>query len=108
VSGPSRYPREDGWLRVRGLEDLDVVPAAQALFAAHIVGEALNYIKTNFSRDYMLEALEHGLDGTQMTSLYPNTTIGPGQRFISPGAYVTRLGAANQAERFVDTVWIQP
>ena len=28
------------------------------------------------------------LDGTNMTSLVPRTTLGQGQRFISHGAYV--------------------
>jgi hypothetical protein len=43
-----------------------------------------------------------------MTSLVPRTTFGPDQRFISRGAYITRLGDTSAAPRLIDAVWVQP
>ncbi len=82
------FVRESIWLRGQGLGDLDVRVAGRVLFACHVVGEQLTGIGSNFSREYFMEGLEHMLDGTNMTTLIPRTTLGPQQRFLSRGAYV--------------------
>lgn len=82
------FARERVWLQGQGLGDLDVRLAGQALFACHVVGEQLAGIGNNFSREYFLEGLEHMLDGAPMTSLFPRTSLGPQQRFLSRGAYI--------------------
>ena len=104
----SRFPREQTWLRGQGLDDLNAVAAAKVLFACHVVGEALADIQGNFYRDYLLEELEHMLDGTSMTSLYPTTALGPGQRRLVTGSYVVRLGRSNQVATYNDPDWIAP
>lgn len=92
VPGRSQFPREQAWLRAQRLDDLDVDVAARALFACHAFGEGLVAIEANFSREYLLEQFEHMLDRTGMTSLFPVTQLGPGQRVLSNGAYVARIG----------------
>ena len=92
VPGRSQFPREQAWLHAQRLEGLDVDVAARALFACHALGEGLVAIEGNFSREYLLEQFEHMLDRTAMTSLFPVTQLGPGQRVLSNGAYVTRIG----------------
>jgi hypothetical protein len=88
------FPREQVWLRSQGLADLDVRIAGRVLFACHALGEQLAGIENNFSRDYFMEGLEHMLDNTNMTTLYPRTTLGQGQRYLSRGAYVLSPSAA--------------
>ena len=104
----NQFPREQAWLKSQKLESLPLLPAAQALFACHAFGEALSDMESTFSRDYLLETLEHSLDGTQMTSIYPATTLGPNQRTISRGGYVTEIGDIGSATPFVNAKWIEP
>jgi hypothetical protein len=93
------FVREQVWLRGQGLGDLDVRVAGRVLFACHVVGEQLAGIGNNFSREYFMEGLEHMLDGTNMTTLFPRTVLGPQQRYLSRGAYIVESansgGAAN-------------
>lgn len=106
ADGRNPFPREQGWLATQQLDRLDPVVAGKALFACHAVGEALAGMQNNFSRDYLLEELEHMLDGSAMTSLYPRTTLGPGRRFLANGAYVAGVGSAGTVRTFTEPVWL--
>lgn len=108
VAGRSQFPREQAWFRAQHLEPADIDVAARALFACHALGEGLMSIESNFSREYLLEQFEHMLDRSAMTSLLPVTQLGPGQRFLSNGAYVTRLGAPLARDPLVVTGWQTP
>lgn len=98
------FAREQVWLRGQGLGDLDVRIAGQVLFACHVVGEQLAGIGNNFSREYFMEGLEHMLDGTNMTTLFPRTALGPQQRYLSRGAYIVEsaIGGAAANVTWVD------
>jgi len=108
TAGRSQFPREQAWLQAQGLESLDLEVAARTLFACHALGEGLMSLDGNFSREYLLEQLEHMLDGTAMTSLFPATSLGPGQRVLSHGAYVTRLGNPRGGAPLLEVDWQQP
>ncbi len=108
AAGGYQFPREDVWLKSQGLSGLDPRAAAGALFACHATGEALAGLADNYSREYLIETLEHMLDGTNMTSLYPVTTLGTSQRYLVKGAYVVRLSPEYGAARFQQAGWIQP
>jgi hypothetical protein len=101
--GVLQFPREQTWLRSQGLAHLEPLAASHALFACHALGEALAGLEGNFSRDYLMETLEHMLDGTQMTSIYPAVTLGPNQRVLARGAYVVNIGAN---ARLADSRWV--
>lgn len=105
--GVAQFPREQTWLRSQGLDGLSPVPAAMALFACHATGEALAGLADNYSREYLLETLEHMLDGTNMTTLYPLTTLGTGQRFLAKGAYVVRPGRGDARGLLLGAGWVQ-
>lgn len=107
-SGRSQFPREQVWLKGQGFENLERETAVRALFACHALGEGLADIGANFSRDYLLESLEHVLDGTEMNTIFPHTTLGPGQRYLSRGAYVTELSPRGATDPFARAEWIQP
>ncbi len=106
--GQTPFPREEAWLRSQKLKDLETTAAVEALFACHAVGEAMAGMAGNYSREYLIETLEHMLDGTGMTTLYPVTTLGTGQRFLAKGAYVVRLAPGTGAARYVNAGWVQP
>lgn len=103
----TQFPREYLWLQHHGLGDLDPVAASRTLYACRVMGVGLADVQTNFSREYFLEALEHALDGTQLTSVYPHTSLGPSQRLLSRGAYVVSLSQLSRGQ-FSRAEWIQP
>lgn len=99
------FPREGFWLKSQGLSGLEPIAAAHALFACHALGEALMGIENTFSREYLVEQLEHMLDAAPMTSIYPVTGLGRGQRILTRGAYVIRPTADGAA---AESEWVQP
>jgi len=108
AAGLSPFPREEAWLRSQELADLERIPAVEALFACHAIGEAMADMADNYSRDYLIETLEHMLDGTAMTTIFPVTTLGTGQRFLAKGAYVVKLAPGQGTARYLNSGWIQP
>jgi hypothetical protein len=42
-----------------------------------------------------------------MTTLYPLTTLGTGQRFLAKGAYVARPGHGDTSGLFTEARWVQ-
>ena len=56
----------------------------------------------------MAWTLAHMLDATSMTTIFPVTTPGSGQRYPVKGAYVTRLAPQGGAVRCLSSGWIQP
>ena len=106
--GRTQFPREDVWLKARGIELSDDIIAAKVLFACKAFGMALADIQSNFTREYLLESLEHALDSSFLTSLYPRTTLGPDQRFLSRGAYLTSLTEMQGQIVVTNGSWTQP
>lgn len=83
--------RTRAWLRSRKIAAADERVLANSYFAVTIAGEALMHLRGNFVRDYFIERIEHALGNTLSSSIYPHVSLGPGQRYISKGAYVIKL-----------------
>jgi mono/diheme cytochrome c family protein len=86
-----RLVRVRTWLRARNLATGDEQVQTNTYFAATVAGEALMYLVDNFSRDYFVERIEDMLDNALAATIYPRTTLGPGQRFASKGSYIVRF-----------------
>ena len=71
------------WMRGRQVEVVDERVQTGALFAAAMVGEALRELRGRFSRDYLIETIEHMVDNALMPTVYPRLTLAPGERFAS-------------------------
>jgi hypothetical protein len=67
--------------------------AVDTWFAATVTGEALSHLMDSFSRDYLVETVEHELTTTVLASSYPSLTLGPDQRFASKGVYIATPAA---------------
>jgi hypothetical protein len=78
------------WLAARKVPPGDERLQANAFFAAGITGDALDRMLDFFSRDYMLEWVEHMTEESINPSAYPRMSLGPGQRFGSKGSFILR------------------
>jgi len=97
VVHPFALPKRKGerdrirtWLAARKVPPGDERLQANAFFAAGITGDALDRMLDFFSRDYMLEWVEHMAEESINPSAYPRVSLGPGQRFGSKGSYILR------------------
>ncbi len=78
------------WLKPRGLQPTNDRIQADSYLAVTLMSSAVKHMRRNFSREYMIEIIEHGLDNSVFRSVYPRLTLGPNQRFASKGAYILR------------------
>jgi ABC-type branched-subunit amino acid transport system substrate-binding protein len=105
---PKRLFRLNTWLDSRGLERGDSRIQADAYFAVMFLGRAMKHLKQNFSREFLIEVLEHALDNATFTSVYPRVSLGPGQRFASKGSYILGLSDDENPEWQPVSDWIIP
>ena len=108
AQGLAQFPREEAWLNYQKLADLDTIAAAKTLFACRVTGEAMANMADNYSREYLIETLEHMLDGSGNSTIYPVITLGTGQRFLAKGAHVVHLAPESGGSRQISENWIQP
>jgi hypothetical protein len=94
------------WLQDHGLELGDERTQANTYLAVNLLGRALKHLREPYSREYLIERLEHIADNAAWSSLYPRLGLGPGQRFASKGGYVIRL--APNGEVATTSGWIVP
>jgi len=94
---PFALPRKGGersririWLKARKVPPGEERLQANTFFAEAIAVGALDLMLDFFSRDYLLETVEHMAEITVTPSAYARLSLGPGQRFASKGSYVLR------------------
>jgi len=80
--------RESSWARINHLDITDREISANTYFAVTLLTSAIKHLRSNFSRNYMIERIEHMLDNNVFNSVYPHLTLGPGQRYASKGCYI--------------------
>ena len=103
-----KLARLNNWLKSRELERRDPRIQADAYFAVTFLGRGMMHLKQNFSREYLIEVLEHALDNATFSSVYPRVSLGPGQRFASKGAYILGLSGEDDLEWLPIGDWIIP
>lgn len=91
ASGEQRFDRARQWIAARGIPFSDKRAQANTYLAATMAGDAISMMANNYSREYFIERVEHYADKSLATGAFPQIGLGPGQRFASKGAYVTRL-----------------
>ncbi len=100
----TRLERTLLWLRARQLPDGDLRLRTDAFFAVAVTAEALVETKAYLSRDYLMEKIEHMVDSTLVPTVYPQLSLGPGQRFASRGCFLTRVNEDGRLEAVTDWV----
>jgi hypothetical protein len=87
-----RLLRVKRWLRERGLAPADERVQLDAYFAVTVTADAISHMAELFSREYLVERIEHMVGNTVTPSLYPRVSLGPGQRFASKGSFIVKAG----------------
>ncbi len=88
------FDRAREWLATRGISagtSGERRIHANTYFAFTMASDAVAHLGNNYSRDYLIERIEHNADKSLMSGAFPQLGLGPGQRFASKGAYLARL-----------------
>ena len=93
-----RLLRMNAWLKARKIEQSDQRIQANTYFALTQTGNALMHLVDNFSRDYFVEQIEHGVDNSVATSVYSRLSLGPGQRFAAKSCSIVEPVAGQQGQ----------
>ena len=104
----ARLKTVKAWLRSRGIEPSDEKVQMNAYLAMVVIGGVLSHNLDSFSRDFLLERVEHVVGNNFAASLYPSLSLGPGQRFASKGSYIVEVGGAQDGQLKPVSDWIVP
>ena len=96
------------WMGSRGLAIKHPRIQFDTYYALTILQHGLEHIVDDFSRDYLLEYVEHEAENALNPGTYPRLGLGPGQRFASKGAFVVRLDAGAPGGFAPVSPWIIP
>jgi hypothetical protein len=108
---PSEMPRllarSTGWLRFKRIYAPEYKEIqANAYFSLKMLGGGLHATGMYFDRDFLIENIEHMVDNATYTSVYPNISLAPEQRFVSKGV---RIGGFDDSGRLTAVVdWLVP
>jgi mono/diheme cytochrome c family protein len=92
---PARWkkwqPHNEQWLATHGLESIDARVQSGTLLVLSLVNRAMLHMREDFSREYLIEHIEHLVQTGSWPSVYPQLSLGPGQRIAWQGGYVVPL-----------------
>ena len=102
----SRLLRTKMWLHSKNIALTDEYTQINTQFAMTVLSDAIGHIMDSFSRDLLVERIEHLVAQTPSPSMYQSISLGPGQRFAAKGSSVVLLGEKGQLKTLSD--WIVP
>lgn len=87
---PERF-RARAWMNTRGLDYSAQAVQYRAYYAMLMFRDSFVHLLDHYYRDYLLEVLEHQIQGSPNPGLYPDMELAPGQRFASKSGYIVAL-----------------
>jgi len=96
------------WLSSRGITLTDDKLQMNAYLAATVTGMAVSHSIDTYSREFLVERLEHRLGTANELSIYPHMSLGPGQRYASKGSYIVQVAGADERQLKLISDWIVP
>lgn len=96
------------WLRSNGIEPADEKVQMNAYLAATVTGMLVTHSRDTYSREFLIERMEHRLGTSLESSIYPHLSLGPGQRYASKGSYVVAVGGPDDRQLRPLSDWIVP
>lgn len=96
------------WLRSNGVAPGDEKVQMNAYLAATVTGMLVTHSRDTYSREFLIERMEHRLGTSLELSIYPHLSLGPGQRYASKGSYVVAVGGPDDRQLKPVSEWIVP
>jgi ABC-type branched-subunit amino acid transport system substrate-binding protein len=109
---PSDEPRDTirsrMWAKSRKLDTTEKVVFTNTFTAIKVLLNAIKHARSHFNRAYIIELLEHKLDKSVLSGMYPKLSIGPNQRYASRGGYIMKLPGDASSPLQPVTEWLLP
>jgi hypothetical protein len=96
------------WLQGKGIALIDEKLQMNAYLAATVTGLVVSHSMDTYSREFLLERMEHRLGTANEPSIYPRLSLGPGQRYASKGSYIVQVNGAEDRDLKALSDWIVP
>ena len=80
-----RRVRLTAWLKSQGLDLSDERIQSNTHLTLTLVSRAIDHMRTHYSRENLIERIEHLVQTGSWQSIYPQLSLGPGQRVASHG-----------------------
>jgi len=96
------------WLRNHGIAPADEQVQMNAYLAATVTGMLMTRSQDTYSREFLLERMEHRLGTALELSIYPRLSLGPGQRYASKGSYIVAVRGPDDRQLTPVSDWIVP
>lgn len=90
-SEPRATIRSSLWGKSRKIDTTEKAVFTNTFTAIKLLLNAIKHARSHFNRAYIIELLEHKLDKSVLTGMYPKLTIGPNQRYASRGGYIMNV-----------------
>lgn len=101
-----RRARIESWLKSHGQSLSDERIQNNTYHMLSLVSRVITHNRDNFSREYLIESIEHLAQTSAWPSSYPRFSLAPGQRLASPGGYRLQLNADGSLP--AQSEWIVP
>ena len=108
ASEPRDTIRSSAWGKSKKIDMTEKAVFTNTFTAIKVFINAIKHLRSNFNRDYMIELLEHKLDNSVFTGMYPKLTIGPNQRYASRGGYIMDVPEDTSLPLQPVTQWLLP
>ena len=101
-----RQDMVDRWLQARHIPIGNAAIQAQVYFLGWMLPGAIGAIRSEFYRDYFLEAFEMMRDQDYAIPLYHRLSFGPDQRYAAKGCYIARLSGDDPPRLLPVSDWV--
>lgn len=107
VVEPHSY-RVRSWLNARQVAIDPPEEQFQIYYGLSVLEKAVMEIQGDYSREYLIEQIEMIAESNLSPGVFPELTLGPGQRIASRGSYVVKLDPSGDGGLSPDGDWIVP
>lgn len=100
--------RVRAWMNTRRLPITHMRIQFNTYYVLNLLQFGLEHVVDHFSREYLLEYIEHEAENELNPGTFPRLSLGPEQRFASKGAYIVKLEDSEQQSIIPVSAWIVP
>jgi hypothetical protein len=107
-SEPRATIRSSIWGKSRKIDMTEKAVFTNTFTAIKVLMNAIKHARSHYNRAYIIELLEHKLDKSVLTGMYPKLTIGPSQRYASRGGYIMKVPGDASSPLQPVSQWLLP